>query len=27
MVVITMWEGAFDRSKAGAILLRRPETP
>ncbi len=25
MVVITMWEGAFDRSKAGAILLRRPE--
>ncbi len=23
MVVITMWEGAFDRSKAGAILLKR----
>jgi aerobic C4-dicarboxylate transport protein len=26
MVVITMWEGAFDRSKAGAILLRKAET-
>jgi len=25
MVVITMWEGAFDRSKAGAILLRKAE--
>ncbi|MEY2882248.1 MAG: hypothetical protein RLZZ15_4628, partial [Verrucomicrobiota bacterium] len=22
MVVIAMWEGAFDRSKAGAILTR-----
>jgi aerobic C4-dicarboxylate transport protein len=26
MIVVAMWEGAFDRSKAGAILLRRPET-
>ena len=25
MVVVAMWEGAFDRSKAGAILLQRPE--
>ena len=24
MVVITMWEGAFDRSKAGTILLKPP---
>ncbi|HVT71846.1 MAG TPA: dicarboxylate/amino acid:cation symporter [Lacunisphaera sp.] len=24
MVVVAMWEGAFDRSKAGAILLRPP---
>jgi aerobic C4-dicarboxylate transport protein len=23
MVVIAMWEGAFDRTKAGAILIRR----
>jgi hypothetical protein len=22
MVVIAMWEGAFDRTKAGAILLK-----
>ena len=25
MVVIALWEGALDRSKAGAILLRKPE--
>ena len=25
MVVVARWEGAFDRAKAGAILLRRPE--
>ena len=26
MVVIAMWEGAFDRARAGAILIRRLET-
>ena len=24
MIVVAMWEGAFDRSKAGAILVRPP---
>ena len=23
MVIVSMWEGAFDRSKAGAILLKK----
>jgi aerobic C4-dicarboxylate transport protein len=26
MVVVAIWEGAFDRSKAGAILLK-PDAP